>query len=379
MIKMGGAGEEFLLKWNDHRSSFASMMEALCLTEEMVDCTISAGTKSFSAHRMVLSTCSPYFRSLFSSVPRWQHPILFLKDVDTAVVELLLRYMYSGQVSVSEDQLSPLVTAAKSLSIKGLLDVNVPDSPEKTTSKRLSDESPTRQAPGTPKPTPAKKQKSEEVQLALPPPARIGEVDVFPSDQRIGDGNGNFGIDFDDDNSFDEYDNTYSNSQDEGVDPTAITSEAMDQNHLLRRLTSEMTAFPFSGGGPSGGMVDVNPSPAQLTIFSCEHCGKEFTSKRKHQRHVLNVHFGYNPVQCPYCNKGHRDNYNLKQHVCPVLNMKYGVFEKTGKIPGGLAGLSSSSSSELEAQSRNLFPGNSAENCTNGKSGNIDSHKNESS
>ena len=36
----------------------------------------------------------------------------------------------------------------------------------------------------------------------------------------------------------------------------------------------------------------------------------------------------YNPVQCPFCNKGHRDNYNLKQHVCPVLNMKYGVFEK---------------------------------------------------
>ena len=21
----------------------------------------------------------------------------------------------------------------------------------------------------------------------------------------------------------------------------------------------------------------------------------------------------YNPVQCPFCNKGHRDNYNLKQ------------------------------------------------------------------
>ena len=34
--------------------------------------------------------------------------------------------MYSGQVSVSEDQIIPLVHAAKSLSIKGLLDVPVP-------------------------------------------------------------------------------------------------------------------------------------------------------------------------------------------------------------------------------------------------------------
>ena len=65
------------------------MMESLCLTEEMVDCTLTAGRTSFSAHRMVsvcrivilmidlsklqvLSTCSPYFRSLFASVPSHQ-------------------------------------------------------------------------------------------------------------------------------------------------------------------------------------------------------------------------------------------------------------------------------------------------------------------
>ena len=32
------------------------MMESLCLTEEMVDCTLTAGRTSFSAHRMV-SVC----------------------------------------------------------------------------------------------------------------------------------------------------------------------------------------------------------------------------------------------------------------------------------------------------------------------------------
>ena len=40
----------------------------------------------------------------------------------------------------------------------------------------------------------------------------------------------------------------------------------------------------------------------------------------------------YNPVQCPFCQKGHRDNYNLKQHVCPVLNMKYGQFQRKEKV-----------------------------------------------
>ena len=45
--------------------------------------------------------------------------------------------------------------------------------------------------------------------------------------------------------------------------------------------------------------MDPPPPLGKLLIifcyqsYSCEHCGKDFTSKRKHQRHVLNVHFGW--------------------------------------------------------------------------------------
>ena len=76
---------------------------------------------------MVLSTCSPYFRSLFASVPAGQHPVLLLcgAGLTDPLLELLLRYCYCGQVSVTEAQLVPLVQAAKTLSIKGLLDVPV--------------------------------------------------------------------------------------------------------------------------------------------------------------------------------------------------------------------------------------------------------------
>jgi len=337
-------GEEFLLKWNDYQASFASMMESLCLTEEMVDCTISAGTTSFSAHRMILSTCSPYFRSLFASVPRHQHPVIVIKDMEDGIMELLVKYMYTGQVSVTEDQLVPLVQAAKGLSIKGLLDVPVQEKSEPEPKPQTS----------SPKPPPAKKPKPKPEQpntnpempklhllpdisgpqsnIPLAPPSRIGQVDIYPSDievnkEPVKNGPNAFPIvEFDADNSFDELDG----SIEEGVDPS---SSEMDQSQLLRRLTSEMTAFPFSGGGGQ-----EPPEPPPIQIYSCEHCGKEFTSKRKHQRHVLNVHFGYNPVQCPFCNKGHRDNYNLKQHVCPVLNMKYGVFEKKELEAGGSMG-----------------------------------------
>jgi len=342
-------GEEFLLRWNDYQAAIASMMESLCLTEEMVDCTLTAGRTSFSAHRMVLSTCSPYFRSLFASVPSHQHPVIFVRDVESSILELLVRYMYSGQVSVSEEQLVPLVQAAKSLSIKGLLDVPVHQRPAASPSPRLPIQSPldlpaarqteagaSKQRNPSRQPLPSPSSSSSHPpppsqasqpspghslpspqQRKLPP--RSSPIPASKSSEPSGEAEEAGEEAMDEEVEKEE-------EEGEGVDPTLLGD--LHHTQLLRRLTSEVTAFPFPGGGED--------CPALPQSYSCEHCGKEFTSKRKHQRHVLNVHFGYNPVQCPFCNKGHRDNYNLKQHVCPVLNMKYGVFErKEGEVGGG--------------------------------------------
>ena len=46
------------------------------------------------------------------------HPVIVLHEVEEDMMELLMRYMYSGQVSVTEEQLVPLVQAAKDLGIK---------------------------------------------------------------------------------------------------------------------------------------------------------------------------------------------------------------------------------------------------------------------
>ena len=54
--------EEFLLKGNDHHSVFFVGALYLCESEEYNDVTLAA---VFSAHRLVLSICSAYFRQLF--------------------------------------------------------------------------------------------------------------------------------------------------------------------------------------------------------------------------------------------------------------------------------------------------------------------------
>ena len=91
--------EDFLLKWNDHHSLFFVGAEELCESEEYTDVTLAAGTKFFPAHKLVLSICSPYFRQLFKRLGR-DKSVIFLKDVDPKHLELLLQYMYNGEIKV---------------------------------------------------------------------------------------------------------------------------------------------------------------------------------------------------------------------------------------------------------------------------------------
>jgi hypothetical protein len=58
----GQAGQEFCLKWNNHRTTIISVMDALLEEESLVDVTLSADGQFIRAHRVILSACSPYFR-----------------------------------------------------------------------------------------------------------------------------------------------------------------------------------------------------------------------------------------------------------------------------------------------------------------------------
>ena len=130
-------GEDFRLKWNDHHSVFFSTAESLCHGDHLTDVTLSAGDKEFSAHKLVLSICSNYFSQLFAPRPESQKlhrrrpadgaAIVYLKDVDSKHMELLLNYMYRGEINVEESELMGLLATAKSLQIKGLTEADDDD------------------------------------------------------------------------------------------------------------------------------------------------------------------------------------------------------------------------------------------------------------
>lgn len=83
--------QQYSLRWNDFHASILSSFRHLKDEEDFVDVTLACDGCSFTAHKVVLSACSPYFRRLLKANP-CQHPIVILRDVQQKDMESLLRW-----------------------------------------------------------------------------------------------------------------------------------------------------------------------------------------------------------------------------------------------------------------------------------------------
>ncbi|KAJ1529421.1 hypothetical protein ONE63_006200 [Megalurothrips usitatus] len=113
------AAEQFCLRWNNFQSNIASALGSLKAEQDLVDVTLTCGGRSVKAHKVILSACSPYFRSVFKENP-CQHPVVILKDVRYDDVLALLSFMYQGEVFITQDQLSTFLETAELLQVRGL-------------------------------------------------------------------------------------------------------------------------------------------------------------------------------------------------------------------------------------------------------------------
>ncbi|XP_069944004.1 protein bric-a-brac 1-like isoform X9 [Cherax quadricarinatus] len=113
------------LSWNNHKATFCHILATLREKERYTDVTLACEGKFYPVHKLVLSTCSEYFESMFEQTP-CKHPIVVLKDVKPDELEALLSYMYAGVVNVAQNDLAKLIKVAELLQIKGLA---VPDEP----------------------------------------------------------------------------------------------------------------------------------------------------------------------------------------------------------------------------------------------------------
>jgi len=126
--------ENFCLKWSDFESNLSKAFSQLKNDEDFFDVTLACDGNMVQAHKVILSACSPYFRYLLKS-NKHSHPLLYLKGVKYEEIKSLLDFMYDGEVSIAQDQLSSFLSVAEDLQVKGLAK-NQHSTPGKASAKR---------------------------------------------------------------------------------------------------------------------------------------------------------------------------------------------------------------------------------------------------
>jgi len=69
-------------------------------------CDISLKTDDGSivfGHKNVLMAASPYFRAMFRNFDESNRDLVNIRDLDSSVLELLVNYIYTGQIMVTEE------------------------------------------------------------------------------------------------------------------------------------------------------------------------------------------------------------------------------------------------------------------------------------
>lgn len=74
------------------------------------------------AHKMVLAACSPYFYAMFTSFEERDQERITLQGVDYSALELLVDYVYSAEVHVTEENVQVLLPAANLLQLTDVRD-----------------------------------------------------------------------------------------------------------------------------------------------------------------------------------------------------------------------------------------------------------------
>ena len=91
------------------RFSYISINNLPCVT-------LACDDEQIQAHKVVLSACSPFFRTLFKWNPH-PHPLVYLKDVKLSCLQSVVDFMYYGKVYVIKEELQLFLKVAEDLHV----------------------------------------------------------------------------------------------------------------------------------------------------------------------------------------------------------------------------------------------------------------------
>ena len=113
--------EDYHLRWNEFEKNSANSFAKLRNENSFFDVTlVSNDQKQVSAHQLILSACSDTFRTIFSN-NKTSNLVLYLDSLDSVEINLMLDYIYQGEVNVYQDKMDRFIQMAEKFQLNGLL------------------------------------------------------------------------------------------------------------------------------------------------------------------------------------------------------------------------------------------------------------------
>jgi len=312
------SSEKFCLRWNDFESNISCAFRELREDKDFFDVTLACDEEQVQVHKVILSACSNFFKSLLRRNPH-NHPLLYLKGVKYNDLLCVLNFMYHGEVNVAQEDLNSFLAVAEDLQVKGLTqgqsNTGSKDSQARSDPKPLSRPRP------PPQSVPVKKARPVTPQVVQPVNDDVQEVaapmvkvePVHSQEQGAGD-----------------------QHQQQGQYHEGALQQLDEQGEYDESGYEDYSGYD-GGSGYGGNMMDVTAtdkggwndglkeqeSSAMLEMlskeaqgYSCNICGKHSGDLTKAKAHMEAKHFpsstGYT---CQCCNRWFKTKNALCIHM----------------------------------------------------------------
>uniref|UniRef100_A0A8C7HY89 Kelch-like family member 8 n=1 Tax=Oncorhynchus kisutch TaxID=8019 RepID=A0A8C7HY89_ONCKI len=101
--------------WKDFHDSLRQFYEV----GELCDVTLKVGSRLIPCHKLVLACVIPYFRAMFlSEMSEAKQDLIEIKDFDGDAIHDLVRFAYSSRLTLTVDNVQPLLYAACILQVE---------------------------------------------------------------------------------------------------------------------------------------------------------------------------------------------------------------------------------------------------------------------
>jgi len=306
------SGENFCLKWNDHHSVFFNNIESLCEKSFLTDVLLSAGGKVYPAHKLVLSICSTYFQELFFKPhPAMQqhNTVIYLKDVDPNHLQLLLTYMYRGEVDVGEEHLTDFLKTASGLRVRGLTETDRAGDTVKETAPV---------APVAPIPliNHDMKRKSVEmtqlpqVPVVMPPVKKVAPpqeifIDEGPTTTDM------FAVKEERDEPSSTWQSTVTRAEE------SLTPGHCDAEDYSYQTQTDVSGYDDDKDGFPGKLEMADNYDKHNKAYQCDMCNMSFNQKWLLRRH-WKTHTGAKPYRCSVCSRTFSLRDSCTRHIKTV-------------------------------------------------------------